>query len=392
MAVLEDYPTYESAKRTLEFINQGIETIYEATFVYDNTIVAVDILHKENGKWSFFEVKSTNKVKPEHIKDIAIQYYVLKGSGLELNDAFLMHLNRDYVRRGELDVKQLFLPKSQLTQISPLLQDIAPNLQMLREMLEKEEPEIAMGGQCSSPYDCDFRTYCSRFVPIVEQEIKILSSIPEVKEAEVKAFVKKVQYPLAHLDFETISPAVPIFNESRPYQDIPFQYSLHLQETEGGQIKHYFHLAESNPYIDPRIALIEQMIEQTKNANTIFMYTSYEKTMIRLMKRDLPQYSDELDHILSRLVDLAIPFRRKHYKTETMEGKYSIKIVLPALIPEMSYNDLEIGGGMDARYAFMELYSCKDEEYITTTRENLLKYCHQDTLAMAKVFEVLQNV
>ena len=392
MAMLENYPNIESAKRTLEFITQGVETIYEATFIYDDTLVAVDILHKHNGKWSMYEVKGTNSVKDYHIKDVAVQYYVLKGSGLELEDAYLMHLNRDYVRRGELDVKQLFMHESLLSQILPMQKDIAPNLQLLREMLEKEEPVIAMGGQCSSPYDCDFRSYCSRLVTVVEQENKILSNVPEVKETEVRAFVQNIQYPVHHLDFESIMPAVPMFDETRPYQAFPFQYSLHCQEIDGGEIKHFSYLAESNPEIDPRIDLIEKMVEQTRNANTIFMYSHYEKTMINGLKRDFPAYTKELDHILERLVDLGIPFRSKYYRTESMETKWSIKVVLPALIPDLSYDDLEIGDGMAARYAFMDLYSSNDAEYIASTREKLLKYCHQDTLAMVKIFEVLQGV
>lgn len=392
MAVLEDYPCLESAERTQEFIRQGIETIYEATFIFDDTLVAVDILHKNNGKWSLYEVKSTNSVKPQHIKDVAVQYYVLKGCGLDLEDAFLMHLNSSYVRRGELDVKQLFLPESVMGQILPMQQDIATNLLMLREMVGKDEPDIQMGAQCSSPYACDFQAYCSRLVPSVEQEIKVLSSIPEVRKAEVKAFVGKVRYPLHHLDFETIMPAVPMFDESRPYQAIPFQFSLHCQETDRGEIKHFAYLAESNPAIDPRIGLIEQMIEQTKNAITIFMYSPYERTMINQMKRDFPEYADELQLIVDKLVDLIVPFRKKHYKTETMEGKSSIKKVLPAICPELSYSDLEIGDGMSASNSFLELYSCNDAEVISSTRENLLKYCHLDTLAMVKVFEVLQVV
>jgi hypothetical protein len=394
MAMLEERPDIVSAMRTQEYIQQGVETIYEATFIYDDTLVAVDILHKNNGKWSLYEVKSTNSVKPQHVKDVAVQYYVLKGSGLELEDAFLMHLNGQYIRRGELDVKQLFLPESVLTRILPLQQDIAPNLQMLCEMLQREEPMIAMGGQCSDPYDCDFQAYCSRLVPFVEKEIKVLSNTPEIKDAEVSAFVEQIQFPLAHLDFETIMPAIPMFNESRPYQAIPFQFSIHYQEVVGGEIMHYSYLAESNPEIDPRISLMELMIEQTKTANTIFMYTSYERTMINGLKRDFPEYAKELDSILERFIDLAIPFRKHYYRTESMGSprEHSIKKVLPALIPEMSYDDLEIGGGMDARYAFMELYSSDDAEHIASTRDKLLKYCHLDTLAMAKVFEVLQSV
>jgi hypothetical protein len=393
MAVLDDYPGLQSAERTQEFIRQGVETIYEATFIYDDTLVAVDILHKSNGKWSMYEVKSTNSVKDYHIKDVAVQYYVINGSGLELEDAFLMHLNRDYVRRGELNIKQLFLPESLLGQILPMQQDIRPNLRRFNEMLEKEEPNIPMGGQCTSPYDCDFQSYCSKLVPVVEQENKILSNVPKVEETEVKAFVRDVKYPLHHLDFETIMPAVPMFDESRPYQQIPFQYSLHCQETDGGEIKHFAYLAESNSTIDPRKALIEQLIAETKSAKTIFVYNiSFERSRINEMIRDFPEYATELQLTVEKLVDLIIPFRRKYYRTETMEGKYSIKKVLPALCPDLSYGDLEIGDGMSASNSFLELFSSDDKEYIVATRNNLLKYCHQDTLAMVKIFEVLHKV
>ena len=393
MAVLEDYPSYESAKRTQDFINQGIETIYEATFVYDNTLVAVDILHKEDGKWSLYEVKSTNSVKPEHIKDVAIQYYVLKGSGLELDDAFLMHFNRSYVRRGNIDINELFLPESVLSKILPLQQDIAPNLQILQGMLDSEEPNIAMGAYCTSPYSCDFSAYCSSLVPVVEKIKVELSSQPSVLESEVKLFVEKVQYPLCHLDFETIMPGIPMFNESRPYQQIPFQYSLHSQDTKDSEIIHYSYLAENDPNVDPRRALIEQMIEQTKDAKTIFVYhIPFERSRINEMMRDFPEYAKELECVAEKLVDLIIPFKRKYYRTETMEGSSSIKKVLPALKPEFSYADLEIGDGMTASYAFLDLYYCENKEEITTIRENLLKYCHLDTLAMVKIFEVLQSV
>ncbi|HNX89837.1 MAG TPA: hypothetical protein PKH58_12210, partial [Paludibacteraceae bacterium] len=117
LAVLEDFPGFASAKRTQDFIRQGIETIYEATFIYDNTLVAVDILHKQDGKWHLYEVKSTNSVKPEHIKDVGVQYYVAKGSGLDIEDAFLMHFNREYVRHGDIEVNKLFIPESILGEV-----------------------------------------------------------------------------------------------------------------------------------------------------------------------------------------------------------------------------------------------------------------------------------
>lgn len=393
LAVLEDYPCFESAKRTQEFIKQGVETIYEATFVYNDTLVAVDMLHKKNGKWNLYEVKSTNRVKPEHYKDVAVQYYVVNGSGLDLEDAFLMHFNREYVRQGKIEVNKLFLPESVMSGIIPIQNDIPINLSLLKQMLKGEEPNIKMGYQCTSPYQCDFYDYCMNLLPDNNEITPELSSIPEIKESDVKTYVDSIEYPLCHLDFETIMPGIPMFNQSRPYQQIPFQYSLHFQETKNSEIKHTSYLAESNINVDPRERLIKQMIHETKNAKTIFVYNiSFERTRISEMSRDFPEYSIELENIIERLVDLIIPFRRKYYRTETMEGSSSIKKVLPALCPELSYNDLEIGNGMDASNSFLDLYFSEDKTHIAETREHLLKYCHLDTLAMVKLFELLQKV
>ncbi|OFX24702.1 MAG: hypothetical protein A2033_09770 [Bacteroidetes bacterium GWA2_31_9] len=396
MAVLEDYPSFESVKRTQEFINQGVEVIYEATFIFDNTLVAVDILAKVNGKWNLYEVKSTKSVKDQHIIDVAVQYYVIKGSGLPLKNAHVMHLNGDYVRRGEIEIQKLFIIDDGTVQskIELLQSEIERDIKLLSAIENDNiEPIVKMGSQCTSPYSCDFYDYCNSLLPVVEEESVELSSIPEVQQNEVKLFVNSIQYPLCHLDFETIMPAIPMFDESRPYQQIPFQYSLHSQETQDSEIKHEYYLAENNPNIDPRKALIKQMIAQTKNAKTIFVYYApFERGRINEMIKDFPEFKKELELIVAKLVDLIIPFKKKFYRTETMKGSSSIKKVLPALNPEFSYSELEIGNGMAASNAFLNLYNCDDKDLIEKTRENLLKYCHLDTLAMVKIFEVLQKV
>ena len=391
LAVLEDYPNAESAKRTQEFIQQGIETIYEATFIFDNTLVAVDILHRENGKWSFYEVKSTNSTKPQHLIDVAVQYYVLVGSGLQVENAYLMHFNRDYIRRGDINVKELFIADSILKEVLQKQTEVKENIPLLLSMLQGQEPTIEMGSYCHDPYECDFQEYCKSLRPKVEPVE--LSSLPIVNEVEVRRFVNTIEYPVCHLDFETIMPGVPIFNESRPYQQIPFQYSLHFQESKESEIKHYAYLAPSDLNIDPRFGLIKQMIEELKDAKTILVYNiAFERTRIKELMRDFPEFEEELQSIDDRLMDLIVPFRKKFYTTETMEGSASIKKVLPALCPNLSYNELEIGNGMDASNAFLDLYYSNDEKYKETVRQNLLNYCHLDTLAMVKILEVLNNV
>ena len=390
-----EMPCKETALLTQEFIDQGVETICEATFIYDNTIVAVDLLHKEEDGWHLYEVKSTNSTKETHVKDVAVQYYVLKGCGLEISDASVMHFDRSYLRKGALDVRGLFTSDSVLKQILPMQEIIKANIPEFHALVEKEEPMIEMGNHCSTPYDCDFRGYCSSMLLLKEEEevIKqILSSTPQVNTVEIKRFLDNVTYPICHLDFETIMPGVPLFDNSRSYQQIPFQYSMHCQNSKSEEIIHSDYLAPSDLSIDPRKGLIEQMIVQTKEAKTILVYNiAFERTRINEMIRDFPEYALELQTIVDRLIDLMTPFR-KQYRTESMEGRYSIKKVLPALCPELSYYDLEIGNGMDASNAYLELYYCEDKEYVNTTREHLLKYCHLDTLAMVKVFEVLEKV
>lgn len=387
-----EIPGYASAKRTKELIRQGAETIYEATFIFDDTLVAVDILHKEGGRWQLYEVKSTNSLKPEHVKDVAIQYYVARGSGLEVEDVFLMHFNRDYVRRGPIVVRELFVPENIKVGVLEYQGEIKIKIRELLEMIKGKEPCIAMGDQCENPYHCDFFEYCLRLLPSVEEEPEELSSTPEVQTGELKAFIDGLQYPLYYLDFETIMPGVPMFDESRPYQQLPFQYSLHHQDTKGGELKHDFYLAENDVNKDPREALIIQLIEQTKPAKTILVYhIAFERTRLAEMQPDFPQFEKELEHIIDRLDDLIIPFRQGFYRTETMNGSSSIKQVLPALCPEFSYDELEISDGMAASNAFLDMYYCEDEELKKQTRENLLKYCHLDTLAMVKILEILSK-
>jgi hypothetical protein len=398
VAVEGDYPNHQSAVRTQNLIAQGVETIYEATFIYNDTLVAVDLLHKHNGKWSLYEVKSTNKVKPEHFKDVALQYYVVQNSGLKLNDAFLMHFDRDYVRRGAIVPKQLFKPESVLEQVLDLQTEVEEKIAEYKSMLDGEEPGVLMGNYCYNPYNCDFCDYCAQ-LPCnqrseeEEDESPLLSNEPQVRTEEIRSFIQSIEYPICHLDFETIMPAVPMFDESRPYQQIPFQYSIHTQHHPDGEIIHTDYLAESNPNVDPRLGLITKMVNDTAGVKTVLVYNAtFERSRIQEMIRDFPLYAIPLQCIIDKMKDLMFPFQKKYYTTEALGRKYSIKLVLPALCPEVSYSELEINNGLDASNQFLELYNCSDEKLIGETRYHLLNYCHLDTWAMVRILEVLKGV
>jgi len=218
-----------------------------------------------------------------------------------------------------------------------------------------------------------------------------LSRSSHIEIDEVRNFASGLNYPLYFLDFETIGPAVPIYDGSRPYQQLVFQYSLHLQETSSSELHHREYLAD--PTEDPRIGFIEQLIQDCGGNGDILVYNiGFEKGKLKDLIEVFPEYSNELRGIVNRLKDLMTPFQQKWYYTPEMKGSYSIKSVLPALVPELSYNDLEIKEGSTASNTFLSMVNGTFEGDLQVARKQLLEYCKLDTYAMVKILEVLQNI
>ena len=171
---------------------------------------------------------------------------------------------------------------------------------------------------------------------------------------EIRNFINGLNYPLYYLDFETFGPAVPKYNGSRPYQQLVFQYSLHIQKTPTSELEHSEYLAD--PLQDPRIGFIEQLIQDCGSSGDILVYNiGFERGKLNDLIDVFPQYSNELSGIVNRLKDLMIPFQQKWYYTPEMRGSYSIKLVLTALVPELSYNDLDIKEGNTASNTFLSM-------------------------------------
>lgn len=258
----------EKIEKTQKLIDSGVKTIYEATFQYDDVLVMVDILHKGKGGWELYEVKASTQVKPVHENDVAVQYYVLNGSGIKIKKASLVHINNQYTRQGDLDVQQLFNIED-LTKIAKVKQEfVKAELTKMRKSIKKGEPRIDIGLQCSDPYDCEFEEHCWAHIPdtsifnisrlgadkkwaLYDDGILKYEDIPEdynlnpnqrmqveaeltgkkfIDKDAIRDFLDTLHYPIYFLDFETFNPAVPPFNGLRPYQKIPFQYSLHYQK------------------------------------------------------------------------------------------------------------------------------------------------------------------
>ncbi len=432
----------EKIKLTQQWIDEGVENIYEATFQYEGVLVMVDILHKEDdGSWEIYEVKSstwsakkTLKSIQKYIDDAAIQYYVLNGLGLNISKAAITLLNSNYVYVDKLDIHQLFTHVNVSQEVEALQEGVISHLQLFQQCLSDpvNEPDIDIGAHCTKPYPCDAYDYCwkkQRNMPdysvfnifnmgvkplkLYKQGLVNIEDIPEealtsenqkltvdawlnkahfIDKPAIQGFLDRLTYPIYHLDFETFQNAVPQFNQQRPYQQICFQYSLHI-EHEDGRLEHKEFLGEEGT--DPRKALIESMIKDIPDGVTVLVYNeSFEKTRIKELAKDFPQYSSALNQINACIMDLAEPFQKKHYYDYRLKGKYSIKLVMPLLAPHMAngYKELSlVQHGGDAMNTFPKLEGM-DEETRQEYRKALLAYCKLDTFSMVEVLKGLRGL
>lgn len=418
-----DYDT--AIYRTSEILKSSESVLYEATFLFNEVIAAVDILVKDNEGLCCYEVKSSTEIKETFILDAALQYYLIRNSGINVKDFFIVHINNQYIRQDQIDINQLFIKKSILADVIELQDSIPEKIQQLKSVLQKKEcPSIAIGLQCNDPYPCDFIGHCWKGIPkpsvfdianlkatkkfelylkgILEfkdipkdyslnqnqwQQVKCeLEKETIVLKPEINEFISELKYPLGFLDFETFQLAVPSFRNSKPYQQVVFQYSLHKLNSKNDSLEHTDFIAETNG-TDPRVSFIKKLLSDCRSLKTILVYNiGFEKGRLSELANDFPEYSDEILNIIDRLKDLMIPFRERWYYAPDMNGSYSIKVVLPALLPDFHYNDLEIKDGSTASNVFSSMIQGTFKGDSRKTKIALLEYCKLDTLAMVKIF------
>ena len=290
------------------------------------------------------------------------------------------------------------------------------------------EPDVKIGEHCFSPYNCDFMGNCWKSVPgnsvfeitgvkktelfdLYNKGYKTINQIPENNELDknvnihiqaikkneahidksaINVFLEKIKYPVFFMDFETFMPAIPLYEKTKPYQHIPFQYSLHYKKDKNSELEHFEFLADQHS--DPRKDFVERLLKDTESEGTILVYDILmERNVLNGLKKDFPEYASEIDSRLSRMVDLVQPFQERAYYHPDMKNSFSIKNVLPALVPEFSYSNLKIASGSVAMIAFENLRKEEDMFRALETREQLLEYCKLDTFAMVKIFEVLES-
>jgi predicted RecB family nuclease len=404
----------------------SVRAIFEAAFSHDGVRIRADILERlRNGGWNLIEVKSASSVKDVYLTDVAVQFYVIRGSGLTVSRAGILHLNNKYLYDGDqLQLERLY-SFSDLTEEALLLQQEFPSkVAELREMLSKANPpQVLPSRHCMSPYECQFWKHCTAEMPefwimgltgIREERLHDLAALgvedirdipnhfplTELQERirtcvitreeyiapELDDELTDVEYPIHFLDFETVSPAIPRYPKTRPYQVIPFQWSDHSL-SENGELAHSSFLFKEDA--DPRQDFAATLLEALGDRGTIFTYSSYENRVVGELARHMPQHSDMLLATLDRFKDMQTLIKRYFYN-HGFHGSFSLKSVLPALVPNMSYDGLVVQEGTHASQEYLRMI---DPETLLEEKEEieevLLAYCNHDTLAMVKIREQL---
>jgi len=405
--------------------------IFEATFRHEGVLIRADVLIPGGGGWHLIEIKASTSVKDYHVLDCAIQDWVLRHAGINVLSISLAHINNQFVYGGDGNYDGLLLENDLTDEVRTLEPSVLDLLVKARDAVTGPMPKTPVGAQCSKPYDCPFQTHCwpsdaeypvtalggskaklgewvaagyrdvrdVRAEQLTNDTQRRIHRITTAGMAEVLAGARieiaALGYPRYYLDFETIAPAVPIWKGTRPYQATAIQWSCHIDEGGGdgslNQVRHEEFLDLSGE--PPMRPLAERLIACLGESGPVFMYTSYEKTVIEGLKLLFPDLADPLSRIIARLADLH-PIVKSHYYHPQMLGSWSLKAVTPAIVPQMSYANLEgINEGVGASDGFLEAIDPETTaERKAALQQQLLRYCRFDTEAMVEIVRFFKQV
>ena len=424
-------------ERTDELLLEKPNIITEASFSFENNFCSVDILKNDADGVEIYEVKSSTKIKDIYLDDVAYQYYVVTSLGLNVKKACIVYINNEYIRGKELEMDKLFTIEDVTELVRQKQGEIKANIDFINDFLNEHgedcEPANDIGPHCFDPYSCDFWDYCTRnlekpnvfdisgmykskkfekyyegkisFDDLKNEKInpKYLEQIDfelnnreaKIRKEAIRDILDSLKYPLYFIDYETCQYAIPEFEGTKAYQQIPFQYSLHIIKEKGSPLEHKEYLAEIG---DENIIrnFAESMINDLPENGSVIVYNkAFEASRNREIGEMYPDLKEEMERINANMVDLMIPFRNRDYYKKEMKGSYSIKYVLPALYPddpELDYSQLSmIHRGDEASNAFLSLNNKTPEEQ-EKIREGLLEYCKLDTYAMVKIWQNFKEI
>jgi len=402
---------------------QQYPVIYEAAFKYQGILIALDILECKNGIFTAYEVKSSMSISQTYLLDCAIQYYVIRQSGIPLEDFYLIHINGNYTRNGTLEIEKLFKKKSVLKEIVKLQPYIQERINAAIQVLEQPQaPDIAVGTHCTKPYPCDFINYCWKnissdsiwylqgisindkieavasgittieaYAQKHQDNIKLKSYIEHteiINKKELLNYYKKIQYPIAFFDVEAFQSAFPVFENTKPYERIPFLYSLHIKNTTTEDYIHkdYFSKADA----DYRKDFLLKFLEDTAHLNTILVYNDLmEKNVLNYLADLFPEYKQEINKRISIMIDMEIPFKRLYYYHPMQLGSLSLKTIAASMLKSSNpYLSVDVKDGEEAMAIYNELFYLSEAERLNYYNK-LRTYCKTDTYVLTIIFEEL---
>ncbi|MGD0794288.1 MAG: DUF2779 domain-containing protein [Dehalococcoidales bacterium] len=408
---------------------QKRKPLFEAGILSGKIYSRVDILNPVNeDEWDIIEVKSSTSVKEVNLHDVSFQQLCLENSGLKIRKCFLAYINNQYVRNEDINPNELFTLQDISDEVDAAGEDIRDRIaQMLAVIGAPACPEMSIGPHCSDPYDCALtecwdglpehniftlyyggkkchELYSSGVLDIAgipagyklndKQRIQhdcVVSGTPYIDKEGVREFLSGLEYPLYYLDFETFGTAIPLFDDIRPYQNVPFQFSLHVQESPSGDVKHFSFLAEGKQ--DPRPELLKSLSRVIGDSGSIVAYNkSFEERVLLDSGKAFPEYAGWTEKVVSKLVDLIVPFRSFYYYHPSQKGSASLKNVLPAITGK-GYEEMPISKGDDASLAFLSItFEDMAAEEVARIREELLAYCALDTEGMVRIIKRLEEL
>lgn len=409
--------------------DESVPAIFEAAFEHRGVLVRVDILERNpGGGFNLIEVKSGTSVKEVHERDVAVQSWVARGAGVDLATVGVLTLSRGYVFNGKsLDVYRLFRFHNLDEVVTQYLPWIGEDVTELHAMLSSgEAPEVEPSDHCFEPYECGYYDFCTRDWEFLEHPITDLPRLHATKREELErreieeivdipddfplsrrqAIVRLsvvtgrehvspdladaltvASFPIRYLDFESFNPAIPRYAGTRCYDAIPFQFSMHT-ESRNGELAHREFLWTDEG--DPRRPLAEALLDAAGDTGVICVYSGFERSVIKALARALPDLCEELNGLVERLWDL-LKVIEAHYYHRDLHGSFSIKEVLPVLVPEMGYDELAIADGREASAAYERSLETDDPDERAQIHDHLRAYCARDTLAMVALRRALAD-
>lgn len=423
--------------QTKKLLKNKTNIITEASFNYNNNFCSVDILKNDIDGVEIYEVKSSTEISDIYLDDVSYQYYILNNLEFNIKKACIVYINNKYVKQGNLELNKLFNIEDVTEIAKSKQQEIENNIYELNKYMEEHmdnEPKDDIGIKCFKPYECEFWEYCTRNLPkpnvfdikggmhldkkfekyydgkisfndlqneninpkYLEQiDFELNNLQPKIDKDYIKEIIKALNYPLYFLDYETYQVAIPEIDGTRPYQQLPFQYSLHIIKEEGAAIEHKEFLAEIEDKDFIR-HFAENLIKDIPDNGSVIIYNrAFEPARNREIAEMYPDLKDELERINCNMIDFLEPFKQRKYYTKEMQGSASIKYVLPALYQkdsELDYHNLPVvHNGEEASEAFLSLKG-KSKEKQKEIRNGLLVYCQLDTYAMVKIWMKFKEI